>query len=234
MVHYRSQCLVGFSAVSWQSVCCRSCVGVCPLRRCCCCYCCCCSSPSVNCVAGGLLIHLLHHGKRSTPIPLTVCPRIKAPTLADTAVDSSDHSAVFDEMNSMPSAGLNSKHLQGWDRRMPMYDRAAAQAMRAATRAAASDADTSGRAESDSRTVSLVQTKLLEKFAAAVAQRGGVDSLRKALRYADTNGDGACVCMWIPAFGPIYTETKALCEPWGWVGGGVTVSRVLAVSCHLT
>jgi hypothetical protein len=37
---------------------------------------------------------------------------------------------------------------------------------------------------------SLVATKLLEKFSSSVAQRGGVDGLRTAMRYADTNGDG--------------------------------------------
>ena len=40
------------------------------------------------------------------------------------------------------------------------------------------------------RQTKLVQTKLLEQFAAAVAQRGGVVGLRRALQFADTNGDG--------------------------------------------
>ncbi len=99
--------------------------------------------------------------------------------------------SAFADAEAIPTAGLKSRHLLGWDRRNPMYERAEAAAVAAASSEppSRSEVDPDARAEA-ARANKLVQTKLLEKFAVAVAQRGGVTSLRNALRYADTNGDG--------------------------------------------
>jgi hypothetical protein len=125
-------------------------------------------------------LHSHLHPPLGFPATAVVLPfhSTTAPPLVGSAA-----SAELLEAAASQSAGLHSSRRVGWDFSHPQ-SRVPVSALRLA-------ADGEEEGPGDARASSLVATKLLENFTSSVAQRGGVESLRAAMRYADSNGDGA-------------------------------------------